>query len=965
MSTAGHPKNLENYIVEHLDEALAKRWIQVYFQPVVRTISRQVCGMEALARWDDPEHGLLTPDAFIGVLEKHRRIHELDTFILQRVCESFSKKKDRVFVPVSVNLSRLDYELCDIFSVVEDAVQANKVPRSCLCIEITESMLANNEALMHQYIDRFRSAGYAVWMDDFGSGYSSLNVLKDFEFDELKIDMRFLSDFHPRSKRILASIVNMAKHIRIQTLAEGVETEEQFEFLRSIGCEKIQGFLFGRPMPYQECLKHLSETGLEFEAPRLRRYYDELGRLNVLSATPFQFITEKAEPVTGRELNSIPLAIIELSGDAAELLFANLAFENTMPAVDWQLLRNSVEKLEGLPLERLSRRLTRLLDEARKEGEGKLLTVYNDDYYEMRAKRLSQKGSRCALLMGITNLSQIAALDNQQKLDDGLRSLYSVYEQVSIIDLGDLTVTPLHRSSEGGHKAPPGSLHERIKSYAAERIFPEDQKRYLRFMNPDTLEQRIAQAGSGSLTIHLRTQTLHGAYAWKCYLLVRIREEEYYLLVRDAQGEVREFRSADHIQSADDSTISPTLLWNNVVNHSSLKFFWKDRNRRFLGASRSFLDYYDFVNTDAIIGKTDEDMGWHIHPDLYHREEQHVLEEGANSVQVEGSCLARGENRNIVASKMPLYSDDGKIIGLIGYFFQEGKAGEDGSDHTELSSRTDELTGLLNSHGLYEDLYTYIDEYQLRGKDFARIEVSIEDLAGINARYGFDFGDSVIRETGKALLHCCRNKATVGRMIGCQFIVLCQYDKPVELEELVKRIRSIPSQLREVNGMPFTMFLSVGMALYSESENKDIMASQAELRRLTDDVTGVSQRQLMENTRRIFQMYDDLPLCYAVYKVIPEADGVDAVVLYVNREYLRHVKMNADALIGKRVRSIFPMKNDSWLDLARQAGMEGKTLTRRLYYSALDLEMIISAHPLIGPGFCAFTYQILDELPDL
>ncbi len=278
---------MEQYIVDHFDEALEHGYIKVYFQPVVRTLTRKYCGMEALARWEDPEYGLLMPGEFIGVLEKHRRIHELDTRVLNIVCETFKLMNSYVDVPVSINLSRLDYELCDIFEVVESAVLYHKVPRSSLCIEITESVLASNEDRMHQYIDRFITAGYAVWMDDFGSGYSSLNVLKDFMFDEMKIDMRFLSDFSTRSKKILASIVNMAKEIGIQTLAEGVETEEQFEFLRNIGCEKIQGYLFGRPMPFEVCLRYVEEAGMTWESPKLRWYYDDIGKLNVLSARPF------------------------------------------------------------------------------------------------------------------------------------------------------------------------------------------------------------------------------------------------------------------------------------------------------------------------------------------------------------------------------------------------------------------------------------------------------------------------------------------------------------------------------------------------------------------------------------------------------------------------------------------------------------------------------------------------------
>ena len=958
MIVTTRPPEMEKYIREHLDEALEKRWIKVFFQPVVRTLSRQVCGLEALARWDDPEYGLLMPGEFIGVLEKCRRIHELDTYVVRTVCEGFQLKGDRVFVPVSINLSRLDYELCDIFEVVESAVVANKVPRSNICIEITESVLANNEAMMRQYIDRFRGAGYAVWMDDFGSGYSSLNVLKDFMFDELKIDMRFLSDFHSRSKRILASIVHMAKQIDIQTLAEGVEREEQFEFLRNIGCEKIQGYLFGQPMPYQECLKHVAAIGLEWESPKMRRYYNEVGRLNVLSATPFQSNAEKAAPATGREMNSIPLAVIELRGDAAEFLFANQAFEDTAPAVDWRVLwHRSDTTLEGIPLGWLSRRLAELLDEARNKGSGKMLMVYNDEYYEMRARRLSRQGNVCAILLGITNLSQIAALDNQKKLDDGLRSLYSVYEQVSLISISEnnRTVIPLYGDSEANQVPPTGNLLARMEEYAATHIFPEDRERFMRFMDPDTLKQRMDKAGSGSISIHLRTLILHGAYAWKCYLLVRIQENTYYLLVRDAQGEVKEFQSAYHFQAERGGTLTPELLWDNVVQNSDLKFFWKDRQRRFLGASRSFLQHYGFSSVDDIIGRTDEDMGWHIHPDQYRNEETKVLEEGVLSRQAVGTCLVHGENQDIIASKMPLYSEEGDIVGLIGYFYQAASSSSQRKG-TRLS-RTDNLTGLLNSRGIYEDLYAYIDEYQLRGKDFARIEISIDDFADINARYGYDFGDAVIRETGRALLRCCGGAATVGRMMGCFFTVFRQYEDPGELEDLVKRIRHIPSVVRHVNGMPFSMYLSVGMALYSESRNYENQATQAELRRMTDDVEGISQKQLMENTGRIFQMYDNLPLAYSVYKVIRTPGGVDAIVLYVNGAFQRLVKLDAKALIGRRVQQLFPRRDDIWTEMATKCAFEGQTLTKRLFSDHAGRDMSVSVHPVIGPGFCAFTYQ--------
>lgn len=133
------------YIVRHIDEAIEKRWIKVYYQPIVRTISRRLCAMEALARWDDPTYGFLTPPQFIGVLEQHNLIDKLDRYMIEAVCRNFARlrKAGRQAVPVSLNLSRLDFITCDIFSVVEDTLKRYDMPRSMLHLEVVESILTD------------------------------------------------------------------------------------------------------------------------------------------------------------------------------------------------------------------------------------------------------------------------------------------------------------------------------------------------------------------------------------------------------------------------------------------------------------------------------------------------------------------------------------------------------------------------------------------------------------------------------------------------------------------------------------------------------------------------------------------------------------------------------------------------------------------------------------------------------
>ncbi len=227
------------------------------------------------------------------------------------------------------------------------------------------------------------------------------------------------------------------------------------------------------------------------------------------------------------------MAVVELRGNTVEMLFSNQAFDETAHAVDWPLLLDYHLKPMGIPLSRISQRIQELLEEARSEGEGRLLSVYNTDYYELRARSLARHGNACAILMSITNLSQISSMANQQLLDEGLRSLYSVYEQVSVIDLNERTVVSLYLDRGSGHKLPTGNLLSRIKEYAQQRIYPDDRDRFIRFMDPETLESRAAQ--EGGISIHLRALTFHGSYTWKCYQLVRIRPNCYYLLIRAAE----------------------------------------------------------------------------------------------------------------------------------------------------------------------------------------------------------------------------------------------------------------------------------------------------------------------------------------------------------------------------------------------------------------------------------------------
>lgn len=251
----------KQYIINNFDNAITNEYIKVYYQPLVDAKTGKVCGLEALSRWDDPKYGFLPPADFIDTLEEYYQIHRLDMYVVDRVCRDINEAKNRgrKILPISLNFSRLDFDSLNLAEEVDNCLKKYGIDKSNIHIEITESTLSEDDSKLKEELKSFRAQGYVLWLDDFGSGYSGLNVLKEYDFDLIKIDMKFLSNFNgnEKSKKILKNIISMANELGMQTLTEGVETEETYNFLKDNGCDKLQGFLFSRPMSKEDFAERL------------------------------------------------------------------------------------------------------------------------------------------------------------------------------------------------------------------------------------------------------------------------------------------------------------------------------------------------------------------------------------------------------------------------------------------------------------------------------------------------------------------------------------------------------------------------------------------------------------------------------------------------------------------------------------------------------------------------------------
>ena len=321
---------LKQYVIENIDTAIRENWIQVYYQPIIRSVNELVCDEEALARWIDPVRGFMSPAAFIPALEESGLIYKLDLYMLEQVLRDMQtlKAEGIPVVPHSINLSRSDFDMCDIVEEIRARADAAGIPHSLITIEITESIIGSDFDFIKTQIARFRRLGFPVWMDDFGSGYSSLEVLQSIRFDLLKFDMSFMRrlDESENAHVVLTELMKMASAMGLDTVCEGVETESQARFLKEIGCSKLQGFYYEKPNPFSHILEWHRKNGRGgYENPAESAYYDSIGRVNLYD---LDVIAQGDTDSVRNAFDTLPMGLIEIRGDSARFLRSNQSYRN-------------------------------------------------------------------------------------------------------------------------------------------------------------------------------------------------------------------------------------------------------------------------------------------------------------------------------------------------------------------------------------------------------------------------------------------------------------------------------------------------------------------------------------------------------------------------------------------------------------------------------------------------------------
>lgn len=787
------------HALKALDKAIANGDIQVYIQPHVRVQTGAVCGAEALVRWLDPDFGMLFPGDFIPVLEEHGLIHKVDLHVIDRVAAAIRRymESGEPFVPISVNLSRQDFTACDIVTEVESIINRNRIPRELIELEVTETVLHADPGIFRESIAAFRRLGYQVWMDDFGAGYSSLNVLKDYEFDLLKIDMNFMRtlDAQANSRVIVSSIIDMAKQLGIRTLAEGVETVEHMDFLRSVGCEKAQGYLFSRPEPPEVIARMVKEGKLVLEDLESADYYDKSGRVNLLSPQPLGGSKAHAK-VEG----SLPLAIVETSRERTVFLQCNRAFEAFVRTLGFASTA-AIEKIFSQTYGGAPHAFLDAFMAAKTSGtEQHLNYVTNGHTCLVRVAYIATCDSREVDSYLVSAIEQRGTTNEvyASLMDVSKSSVFNLFSRVDILSEANDLIENLHITGTrylGEHET--GDVIRSVDTFAQNNIHPDDWKRFRELYDVRELNGKILSTGKGYVTESFRTRTAVGGYEWQAFTIMPVihKGRRYFLsCVRDADE-----APSDLLPHAR-GIIPERLLWQALLNVESIGIFWKDQQRRFIGANQHFIDYYGFDSAADFVGKTDEEMGWHIDPVPFKSDEERVSEQGETVNDEIGRCIARGTVRTIAATKTPVI-EDGELLGFVGFFREVSREEEDAEFRAPRS--LDEV---------YE---TYREAFEKRGIDFMSLSAKLENAHDYERRYDEDYVQRLMQVLVRNVEKVEMSRGVVAQSGKYRITILQQPQSASEIDAFVRACSSVLNDLTVVDGVPCRPRMSVRLTVAS------------------------------------------------------------------------------------------------------------------------------------------------------
>ena len=489
-------------------KAIAENQFKVYYQPLCRASDGAITGAEALVRWEKPGEGLVSPGKFIPIFEKNGLISVLDRYVWGEVCRMQRKRLDQELevVPISINVSRIEFynpHLCDdIYNIVKKY----DLPTELIKIEITESAYADDSTLVQEAVKKLHEYGFVVLMDDFGSGYSSLNTLKDLPIDVLKIDMKFMDSFDQNQKAavILEAIIRMAKWMKLRTVAEGVETKKEWEYLRSMECDVVQGYYFYRPMPEKDFEELLNM--------KKAKYVDtdkDIPELDDVILDAFSHGNAKESMIFYSMLGG--MGIFEMTEDNLEIIQVNRGYYEVIYGTEsavYEFSKN-INKQVKEPERTILLEKCRVAKETDEMQHAQIYYQREDGKYiwlNTKVRYIGSRGNRSLFYFAIDNIDDIKKAEQDKYLLDYSAALVKVFDKVYRMDYDTGRVEVLHSSEDTMKVKEKYYFRNFFEKFHNSIEWDENRNVASIINNRELLDEELKKSKSGSFAVHYKVK---------------------------------------------------------------------------------------------------------------------------------------------------------------------------------------------------------------------------------------------------------------------------------------------------------------------------------------------------------------------------------------------------------------------------------------------------------------------------
>lgn len=904
--------DIRTFVLNNIDDAIKNGYIKVVYQLQVRLLNDKYCGAEALTRWEDPRRGTISPSAYIPVLEENNLTWKLDTFVIREVVKNIRRSVETGYnpLPIAVNLTYSDFLVLDLPDTIGAIVEDGGVDPSLLVIEVTEKTVLKDPDLLREEIEKLHDLRFPVAIDNFGNGYSSINMLNDFRFDVIKIDMGLVRTFNERSRKIVESIVVMAKSLKIHTVSEGVETREQLEFLRSIGCETVQGFYFGNTRSYEDTMRSFKDARIsEREGSGERALFSEAGLINI--------ITPQA------------MALTWFDGEDFDVFFTNNEFFRLVSRTGRDLNEILNRGSDDRTVEDFRDAAIRIIERG---ADDDITFDINTRRFRLDTRPVAMNEAGSIFLMFLSeDIEDIGSEDDY--VTDTLKDILGSFSNVYLIDLVSDTVKVI-KADYGRHRSGESAHYETLLKRFAESgvIYEADVQRYMQFYDPVNLRNRFSVQKKGTCLNVFRVK-IRGQYKWASIRCSAVPDSDGKKLIccttiiegEDKNDFIEMSRQVISIgKNVDNPSINDASLWNSLMEISDVKYFWKDADRRFLGASKSFLDFYGYDSVQKILGKNDEEMGWHPDDTQYRSDEYDVIKKGIVIRNSPGQVYAKGAKVNILATKYPIFKN-GKIEGLIGYFIDTDRILESGEelDHALF---IDVDSGLLNSRGFFLTLQSIDDNYRQNGREYSIGMLEIPEYQRILVENGEKMAEELFSTALGVLKRTFPDGVVIAKTGNCTFSVC---DKLSSSHGAFDCLRNAAEKILKNN----TDSNITVVTAFAESKERNSLHEMFTLllKRFKDekDRCGVNSGDdvLSMGNPDVFK---DIPLPFVIVRPVLNMGSVtDVKFVFANNKFCEYSGLSRIDIMGKGYRECFE-EIPEWISYAGRAA-NGETVTGRLF----------------------------------